>query len=95
MSTSPFLTLYMTKGDSRVKHVSREAPSDGWVRMIGAVKALNIDKNQELYLAITTSRDLLRGDVCPQQTGHSDFEVLERRNVGGSGWFLCLPLYVF
>lgn len=50
------LKSYMQKGDSRVKCASRQAVSDVHTEIIGAITALDIVGNGELYVPVTGGR---------------------------------------
>lgn len=75
----------MERGNSRVKFTRKRVALHVWVAIIGAMLALNIAENKELYLPQTDGRYLLTGSDCSDQTGRNDFEAWD----GWILWFLC------
>lgn len=44
------------------------------------IMALELALIEELYLPVTDNRYILRGSICPNQTGHHKFEVQQDPN---------------
>lgn len=79
-SINLLLTSYQEKDETRVKHARRRVALNVCVGIIGAVMALDISRNKDIYLRKTGSLYPLTGRECPAQAGHIDLEVRESRN---------------
>lgn len=79
MSTNRLLRSYMEKGESRDNFAKGRAALLVWLGMIGDRISFYIAEKEEIYLSVTADRNLLTDRECPDQTGHSYFEVREGR----------------
>lgn len=82
ISTDRLLTRYEEKGGSRHELAWRRAALDVWIGMIGATMNLDTAGDGKLHLRVTASEYHLTGRGCPDQTGHTNFEVWEGRSPG-------------
>lgn len=56
--------------------------SDVWVAIMGAITALDISGNEELYPAVSGGSFVLKGYDCPHQSEHNNFEIWGVRRPG-------------
>lgn len=72
----------MKQGEIQAKFVRRRAALEVQVEITGAIKSLNIARNEELYLHETAGRYLLTDPKYQDQTGHDEFETREGQSPG-------------
>lgn len=74
------LKSYMEKTEEQVKFARRVAALNVWVRIFGAIVALNIAESEEHYLPATGSWYFLTGRDCLGQSWQNNFWVQEGRS---------------
>lgn len=85
-SSYRLLTSYVKKGESEVKLRRRWAAFHVQIGTIKYITALDIAKNEEIYLSVSCCQYILTARYHLDQTGHHSPEVWEwRRGVGAQG----------